>query len=112
MANGTRSRDLNGKQRYWEKQIELWRRSGLNKSAFCREHKLSRWTFHYWKKRLQRSSEEAVSFVKLPAITINSAQAAAISIQLGDRYNVEVKSDFEAATLRRLLDVLEERNRS
>ncbi len=112
MANRTRSRMHNGKQQYWQKQIELWRRSGLNKVAFCREHNLSRWTFHYWNKKLLRSPEEAVSFVKLPAISLSSAQCAAISVKLGDRYSVEVNNDFEAATLMRLLDVLEERSRS
>lgn len=113
MANeSVRSRDSDSSEKYWEKQVALWRRSGLNQSAFCREHKLSRWSFHYWRKKLLRKSREAVSFVKLPAISINSAQPAAISVRLADRYSVEVKSEFEAATLRRLLDVLEERSHS
>ena len=112
MANVPRSRNLNGKRQYWEKQIELWSRSGLSKASFCREHNLSRWSFHYWKKRLQSSSQEAVSFVRLPAIAIGSVEPAAINVRLDARYSVEVKSDFEAATLGRLLDVLEERNRS
>jgi hypothetical protein len=112
LASGSRSKNLNSKQQYWQKQIELWRRSGLKKAAFCRENNLSRWTFHYWNKRLKSDAEEAVSFVKLPAIAIASVRAAAISVKLGDYYSVEVKSDFEAATLSRLLDVLEKRSRS
>jgi hypothetical protein len=113
MADGTQSRNLNSKQQYWQKQIVLWRRSGLSKVAFCREHKLSRWTFHYWKKKLQRGSAgEAVSLVELPALAISSAQPAAIRVKLGDCYSVEVNGHFEAATFSRLLDVLEERSRS
>lgn len=113
MANElSRWRGSDSSEKYWEKQVELWRRSGMNQSAFCREHKLSRWSFHYWRKKLLKSSRETVSLVKLPAIAISSAQPSAINVRLDDRYSVEVKSDFEAETLRRLLDVLEERSQS
>lgn len=110
MADRSISGERGGKQQYWQKQIALWRRSGSSKAAFCREHKLCRWTFHYWKKKLQRDSENTVSLVKLPAITIGSAETAAISVKLGEHYSVEVRAGFEAATLSRVLDVLESRS--
>jgi hypothetical protein len=112
MANGSGSKDRRGRQ-YWENQIELWRRSGLNRSAFCRQHQLSRWGLRYWEKKLLEGSEEgAVSFVKLPAaLAIGPGRGAAISIRLNDSYTVEIASDFQAETLGRLLDVLESRGR-
>ena len=112
MAYDSGSKIRDDKQQYWKKQIKLWRRSGLSKVAFCRENRISRWSFHYWKKRLQGNSEGAVSFVKLPEISIGSAQSAVFSVRLSDRYSVEVKSDFSPEALKRLLDVLEERNQS
>ena len=59
---------------------------------------------------LEGSEERAVSFVKLPAaLAIDSGRGAAISLRLNDCYTVEIASDFEAETLGRLLDVLENR---
>jgi hypothetical protein len=112
MAYDSGLRISNGKQQYWKRQITLWRRSGLSKVAFCRENKISRWSFHYWKKKLQKESEEVVSFVKLPTISIDSTQSATFSVRLSDRYSVEIENNFSSEALKRLLDVLEERNQS
>ena len=30
---------------YWQELIELWERSGLNQSEFCRQHNLGKSTF-------------------------------------------------------------------
>jgi hypothetical protein len=109
MANGSRSRDLDDKEPYWTKQVTLWKRSGLSQAAFCREYNLSLSRFLYWRKKLMSSSEEAVSFVKLPAISIGSTSSHALSLTLGDFYRVEVTENFDEATFRRLLDILEER---
>ncbi len=41
------------KARLWHQRISEQRSSGLAKSAFCKEHGLSRFQFDYWVKRLK-----------------------------------------------------------
>src|SRR5216683_6473792 len=43
---------------YWSLHVEAWRRSGLNRSEYCRRHGLSKNTFDRWLKHLI-SKEEA-----------------------------------------------------
>jgi|TARA_B100001971_G_C18242220_1_gene571670 hypothetical protein len=109
MANGSRSESLDEKEQHWRKQLRLWRQSGLNQAAFCREHNLNRWRFSYWKKKLPAGSEGEISFVKLPAMSVSTTAPDSISVMLGENYRVEITSNFEAGTLGRLLDVLEHR---
>jgi hypothetical protein len=110
MANGSGSSELAGKARYWTKQVEAWRRSGLSQVEFCQEHGLSRWGFLYWRRKLLDRSTGDLSFVQVAnTSTLCSGLADAINIVVEERYRVEISDGFDGATLRRLLDVLEER---
>lgn len=40
-----------GKQAYWEKHLQTWRKSGKPQLAYCREANLKPHTFWYWKRK-------------------------------------------------------------
>ncbi len=110
MANGSGSSELAGKAKYWTKQVEGWRRSGLSQVEFCQEHGLSRWGFLYWRRKLLDRSAGDVSFIQVAnTATLCSGSADGINIVVDDRYRVEISEGFAGATLRRLLDILEQR---
>lgn len=111
MAGGSGSKDLDGKKKYWEKQVEAWRRSGLSQVEFCQEHGLSRWGFLYWRRKLLgNSSSGDTAFVQVSnALEMKLAQRSTISIGIDSRHRIEVAEGFDAATLKQILDVLEER---
>ena len=56
-----------------EATIVEWRNSGLSRKAFCREHKLTYQTFHYWFKRLHVPSASGFEDVKLSGRTHGSS---------------------------------------
>lgn len=42
---------------FWQVHIEAWRQSGLSRAAYCREHRLSQWTFTRWLNHLVGEEE-------------------------------------------------------
>jgi putative transposase len=95
------------KAKKWSELIRQQQQSGLSVSAFCREHGFSDQTFYNWRKRLGGS--EPVRFALVAAETTAAAEQLPIELVLvsGDRLRIAPGTD--AASLRRVLNVLRER---
>ena len=121
-----RPRDL-GKRRFWEAQLRAWQQSGLSQAEFCRRQGLDRRRLHFWKELLERERSPGpvpagppapppVRFVPvtvgLPTVPCAApagwASGAALTVITGT-YRIEVRDDFRADTLVRLLTTLERR---
>ena len=108
MAPG-RARDEE-KERQWRRRIDQWRVSGLSVPAFCAQHGLSSASFYHWRRVLERRAAEEPAFVPVQVVADDTpAQASALEVVLTDGRAVRIAPGFDAATLRRLLAVLEGR---
>jgi transposase-like protein len=106
MAPG-RARDEK-KERQWRRRIDQWRVSGLSVRAFCAQHGLSSASFYHWRRVLERRAAEGPAFVPVQVVAdALPTQASALEVVLLDGRTVRVAPGFDAATLRRLLVVLE-----
>jgi hypothetical protein len=106
MAPG-RARDEQ-KERQWRHRIEQWEVSGLSVQAFCARHGLTAASFYHWRRVLERRAAEAPAFVPVQVVADTPPpQASALELVLADGRAVRVAPGFDAATLRRLLAVLE-----
>jgi transposase len=107
MAPG-RARDEE-KERQWRRRIDQWRVSGLSVRVFCARHGLATASFYNWRRVLQRrAAAEPLAFVPVQVVAdVVPAQASALEVVLADGRAVRVAPGFDAATLRRLLAVLE-----
>jgi transposase len=106
MAHG-RPRDPR-KEQLWGDYVRLWQRSGLTIRAFCQRHHLSQPRFYAWRRQLQQRQATA-QFV--PVHVIPDPPAAAhhgIEIVLAGGRCLRVRADFDPATLRQVLAVLDE----
>jgi hypothetical protein len=108
----TRPRDPN-KERLWRRRLRHWRDSGLGIAEFCRQQALPVASFYGWRRILAQRDLEATQFVPVrvlgPTMT-GATHSAATGLELvlpGGR-RLRVGPDFDDATLRRLLSVLEE----
>ena len=55
-----------GKERFWRRMQQLWRRSGLSVRAFCAEHGLAEPSFYAWRRGVEpQLAQELVSFVPM-----------------------------------------------
>jgi len=112
MAKGLRNEVSKEKQRCWQEKILTWKKSGLNKTKFCRQHDLNSRQFLYWslkdKKRFVFPPTSIVPVkIKRAFIPLRVMPDASISLFIREDYRVEVSNDFDPITLKRVIQTLE-----
>lgn len=107
-----RDQVINDRRQRWQEQIDLWKKSGLSKTAFCKREKISLSTFQYRLRMIANSGykpDKPLCFypvVRRPSV----AKQDSISVYLqDDRYHLKLADGFSKPALTALLDVLEER---
>jgi transposase-like protein len=94
--------------------VRRWHRSGLSVRAFCEEHGVSEPSFFAWRRRLKERDAEAIHFVPVQVVPERASAPAGVQASAGlelvlDGVRVlRIGPGFDAATLQRLLRVLEE----
>jgi hypothetical protein len=102
------------KERFWRQVIRRWRKSGLTAGAFCLENRLSQARLYAWQRTLAQRDAQAVAFAQVQVLADESSNpfsapvAAVFELVLANRRVLRIGTGFDAATLRRLLPVLEE----
>ncbi|QDU92266.1 IS66 family insertion sequence element accessory protein TnpA [Lignipirellula cremea] len=90
------------REAFWRDVVERQAESGLTVAAFCRQEQISPPSFFAWRKKL--TCREKPRFVP---VTISApASAANFEIRLKGGAVVTVPSEFDEASLRRLLQVV------
>jgi hypothetical protein len=100
------------KAAYWSEHIATWQRSGLRQGVYCRQHGLSQSSLNYWRARLRKSdkvSAPSVTFVPVPLPAPAPAIIAPsepILVHVGDDFRIEIRGDFAAPVLEKLVRTL------
>ncbi len=110
-----------GRRDFWRAHIRAWSESGLTQRAYCREQGLSEAQFSYWKPWLRKKGQRQrwkAPLVPLKVIekptseTVRgdvrgaASDAGELALVFGKGLRLEVGEGFDAATLRRVLEVL------
>ncbi len=117
MARG--DRDL-GKEQFWRGILGRWDSRKQTVREFCAEHGVSEPSFYSWRRIIAERDEQAAArlvsatpadddpptFVPIQVAGLPSAPM--LEVVVGSGHLVRVPPEFDAATLRRLLAVLEE----
>ena len=98
-------------RRQWRKLVEQQRDSGLRVSAFCAGHDVGASTFFAWRRRLAlgrvRGRVRGPAFVELRANAPQESETSGpIEVVLCSGVTLRVRESFDAATLRRIAEVL------
>ncbi len=114
MKNKTKQNIQSRNQRHWQAHVDAQKQSGLNRTEYCRQHKLSYHTLTYWHKKLYQPSSKKTTLVPVPfhSITLPSPvqpDSSALKIILQGSLSVEVGDNFSPTTLVRLLATLDGR---
>ena len=88
------------KREYWSNLIAEQEASGQTIRAFCQKQSVGDHSFHYWRKRLQKS--EPVQFALLKTV----ASAAPLELILANGEQLRIRNGVDAATFRLVLDVV------
>jgi transposase-like protein len=116
MARG--DRDL-GKEQFWRRVLRRWDGSKQTVREFCVEHGVSEPSFYSWRRiiaqRDQQSAARPISATPaddLPAfvpLTVTAPMPSQVlEVVVGPGRLIRVPTEFDSATLRRLVAVLEE----
>ena len=94
--------------KFWRVHIEAWRNSGLTQSEYCRQRQISRDAFAYWKKRLppELKADDVGNLVPIPfrlPFPERVKLIAPLGIVVGDRFRLEINTDFDPALLEKAL---------
>jgi transposase-like protein len=110
----TKSQRDGNKERFWRALVRHWRRSGLSVREFGEERGVAEPSFYAWRRLLEQRDVEAVQLVPVHVVaeqaSVPAADQASAGLELvlaGGRV-LRIGSGFDAATLQRLLPLLEE----
>jgi transposase-like protein len=92
---------------FWRELIHQQAQSGRQVRALCSEHGVTEQSFYGWKKRL--SGEAPVSFALVATDGSGGKQGAPLELALVSGQRLRIASGVDAATLRTVLSVLQER---
>ena len=100
----------------WRQRVAQQKDSGQTVRAFCREHKLSEYSFYWWRRQLSASAEQPIRFALVEATTPTTetprpSQAQSrleLVLNSGERLRIPA----EAAILRLVLGVLREQGQA
>ena len=110
-----------GRRDFWQGHVKAWSESGLTQRAYCQTHGLSEAQFSHWKPRLrkpgqrQRPKAQLVPLKVIEEGTTETAradvggcarEAGELALVFGNGLRLEIGEGFDAATLRRVLEVL------
>ena len=100
------------KERFWRRMLRHWRKSGLSIRDFCAEWHVSEPSFYSWRRELQRRDCAKPLFVPVNLRTDQAPAPVAnpLEVVLTSGRTIRVTSGFDAATLRQVVAVLEERS--
>jgi hypothetical protein len=110
----TTHQQRSSKERFWRQILRQWRRSGLSVRDFCAERDVSEPSFYAWRRTITERDAEAACFVPVHVIPDAATTAggagsgSGLELVLGSGRLLRIGPGFDAATLRRLLALLEE----
>ena len=119
--------DCKEHSRRWTEWVSKWQGSGSSQAAFCREHGLNGNTFNYWKLRVLKQRPGTKRFRRVPGAKSAAnggkarftpvrvvaaapgivAPACAYEVSLRSGHTIRIASNFDEASLRRLIGVLD-----
>jgi len=100
--------------RQWVCHVEAQKKSGLNRTEYCRQYNLSYHAMTYWTQKAHFSSGNKttlvpVPFKSFPSPHFSGREHPALRINLSGKISIAVGNNFSSSTLVRLLDTLEAR---
>ena len=99
--------------RFWQAHVRALAASGLSRRGYCRRHELSYHALTYWVRKFRQvpvqASPPALVEVPLCPSTLMRRSGPPFRLHLGDGRLLEIEVDFDAASLGRLLGILEQR---
>lgn len=101
--------ESNDHEKFWQHQIQTWRKSGLSQRAYCQKNNISEYRFSKWKSRLVKDKVDSRFVpVPLPAHLPDSIKRGVLHIYAPNGFRVDINEEFDSELLKKTLAVLGE----
>ena len=112
----TTNQRRSSKERLWRRMVRQWRSSGLSIRDFCAERQISEGNFYAWRRTIAERDAQAARFVPVHVVPdpkpagdgSGNGSDNGLELLLGAGRVLRIGQNFDTATLRRLLALLEE----
>jgi hypothetical protein len=97
--------------RFWQAHIKAFATSGFSRSEYCRRHNLSYHAMTYWlRKQSSVGTQSPATLIEVPMrLSVTDAPSnTSLRLHIGAVYMIEIGSNFDEATLTKVLTVLEQ----
>ncbi len=91
---------------YWQAHLEQWKRSGLSKQAYCREHGLKAASLYRWCAKLGDGEKAKPGFIPLRLSSV-VANGFALKLTLGDGRVLRIGTAVDPVWVAQLVRELE-----
>jgi hypothetical protein len=100
--------------RKWERAIDDWKKSGLNKTEYCKQSGLSLSTLGGWQYKLnkyykQNDINESEDFIEVKfqdAAAVSTTTNCGIKLSVGDRINIYLETGFSRNELQKAISAV------
>ena len=99
-------RAANTKADEWTERIAAQQHSGLSVKQFCKEQRLTEYSFYAWRKRLQESGPVRFALVERSARRQERTAEPVLELVLATGERLRIGSGVDIVTLRSVLDAL------
>lgn len=107
MKMSTRKLSKGARQEFWEGHFKAYKDSGLTIKDYCKHNNLSLKSFKYWEQKY--SKDTATNFIPVRITPIvNNDKGTALSLKVGEDYDIEIRDGFNPVTQNLLLKTLEQ----
>ncbi|HEX3569203.1 MAG TPA: hypothetical protein VHU44_00105 [Acidobacteriaceae bacterium] len=90
----------------WAERIAAQQRSGMSVKQFCKEQRLTEYSFYAWRKRLQESGPVRFALVERSVRRQERMAEPVLELVLASGERLRIGAGVDTATLRIVLDVL------
>jgi transposase-like protein len=94
-------------EQYWQGILQQQAESGLTKSAFCRQHKITVSAFYAWAKKLSvKSPSKQVKQKVIPLMLPEAKPEQLLTLTLPNGYQLSFSASLEPSKLQQILSVM------
>jgi len=113
---GRKKGNSEGRVAYWRAHVAAWRKSGLSQTRYSPEHGIRQSALSYWIQFLKPPSTSTPrllpNIVEISAATVfqavrSDSARAPLALLIADRYQLDIRDDFHAHVLEKLIRTLE-----
>ncbi len=99
-------RKIGRRDEEWRQRIAAQQQRSLSVKQFCEEQGLTKQSFYYWRKRLEKPTPMRFALVEAGATGRESATPAALELVLRTGERLRIGAGVDATVLRQVLEAL------